>query len=112
MFGSDLDPANRPRAWWCPGQAGAWVLAIGLMLNGDLDEATLAARAACRRDIRNHIPRLALAAVLLAARQPGQARPAVAEAYRLRPDLSAIEIKCLVGARVFRAMQALGARGA
>ena len=87
-------------------------LAIGLMLNGDLDEATLAARAACRRDIRNHIPRLALAAVLLAARQPGQARPAVAEAYRLRPDLSAIEIKCLVGARVFRAMQALGARGA
>lgn len=83
-------------------------LAIGLMLEGDLDEAVLAARDACRRDVGNHIPRITLAAVLLAAGQPAQARPAVAEAYRLRPELSAIEIKRLVGARAYRAMKALG----
>jgi TolB-like protein len=87
-------------------------LAIGLMLNGDLDEATLAARAACRRDVRNHIPRIVLAAVLLAARKPGQARPAIAEAYRLHPELSAMEVKCLVGPRAFRAIKTLGVRGA
>jgi cytochrome c-type biogenesis protein CcmH/NrfG len=87
-------------------------LAIGMMLDGDLNEATLAARAACRRDVRNHIPRIALAAVLLAARQPAQARPAISEAYRLRPELSDIEVKCLVGARAFKAIQALGAHGA
>jgi TolB-like protein len=82
-------------------------LAIGLMLSGDLDDATVAAKAACRRDIRNHIPRIALAAVLLAARRPGQARPAIAEAYRLRPELSAVEINCLVGTRMSKALEAL-----
>lgn len=82
-------------------------LAVGLMLNRDLDEAILAAKAACRRDPRNHIPRIALAAVLLAAGQTEQARPAIAEAYRLRPELSVLEIKCLVGGRLFRAIEAL-----
>ena len=83
-------------------------LAIGLMLGGDLDEALMAARNACRRDVRNHIPQMTLAAVLLAARQPVQARTAMAEAYRLRPELSITEIKCLVGSRACRAMRTSG----
>jgi len=82
-------------------------LAIGLMLDGDTDEAVVAAKSACRRDVRNHIPRVTLAAAQIAAGLPDQARQAMAEAYRLRSALSGIEIQCLVGRRVFRAMKKL-----
>lgn len=86
-------------------------LAIGLMLCGATDEAVVAAETACRRDVRNHIPRITLAAAHLAAHHPEQARPAMAEAYRLRPALSETEIQSLVGRRVLRAMKKLGMVG-
>jgi len=86
-------------------------LAIGLMLCGDTDEAVVAAETACRRDVRNHIPRITLAAAHLAAHLPERARPAMAEAYRLRPALRESEIQSLVGRRVLRAMKKLGMVG-
>lgn len=83
-------------------------LAMGLMLDGDTDAAVNAATTACRRDVHNPIARVTLAGAFVAAGQPDQARPAMAEAYRLRPALSTDEIKRLVGLRLFRAMKHRG----
>tara|TARA_R110002167_G_scaffold9806_1_gene45307 strand:- start:698 stop:2248 length:1551 start_codon:yes stop_codon:yes gene_type:complete len=89
--GIKISPLDNRLAVW------GSVLAVGLMMIGDLDEALNAAKTACRSDLKNHIPQVTLAAVLLAAEQPGAAKSALAEAYRLRPDLSTSEIECLVG---------------
>lgn len=99
--GIKISPLDNRLAVWSS------VLATGLMMVGDLDEALIMAKTACRSDLQNHMPQVTLAAVLLAAEQPDAAKSALAEAYRLRPELSASEIKCLVGRRVACAIEKL-----
>ena len=103
--GIKISPLDNRLAVW-----GSF-LAIGLMLAGQRDEALDTARTACRRDTRNHIPHIVLAATLLAAGRPKEARGHVAEAYRLHPQLSATEIKCLVGRQAAEGIVGMGAGG-
>ncbi|TVT50793.1 MAG: hypothetical protein FHP94_00305 [Denitromonas halophila] len=103
--GIKISPLDNRLAVW-----GSF-LAVGLMLDGQLDEAIDTARTACRRDPRNHIPHLTLAATLLAAGKPENARTEVAEAYRLHPQLSPTEIKCLIGSRAAAAVAGMGFGG-
>lgn len=103
--GIKISPLDNRLAIW------GSLLAVGMMMTGDLDRAISAAKTACRSDLKNHIPQVTLAAVLLAAEQPGAAKSALAEAYRLRPELSAVEIRCLVGKRAAGAIEALSRQG-
>ncbi|MEH6469712.1 MAG: winged helix-turn-helix domain-containing protein [Halopseudomonas sp.] len=98
--GIKLSPLDNRLAVWNS------TLAFGLMMTGDLPEAISAAETACRSDLQNYVPCVILAAVLLAAEQVDAAKAAMAEAYRLRPELSAREIECLVGQNSARAIAA------
>ncbi|MEH6651692.1 MAG: winged helix-turn-helix domain-containing protein [Motiliproteus sp.] len=99
--GIKISPLDNRLAVW------GSVLAVGMMMIGDLDRALIAVKTACRSDLKNHIPQVTLAAVLLAAEQPDAAKSALSEAYRLRPELSALEIRCLVGDRAAGAIDQL-----
>ena len=81
-------------------------LAFGLILSGDLEGALSEAETACRRDIRNHLPKVMASAIAIAAGNREQARLALDDAYRVRPELSEDEIVCLVGERSLAAMKA------
>ena len=101
QHGIRISPLDNRLAIW------GSMLALGLMKSAELEAAIDAARMACQSDLRNHIPRLALAAVLHAAGQVDAACDALAEAFRLRPELSKNEIKSLLGSRGLSAIQQL-----
>jgi len=81
------------------------IYAVALGFVGRLDEAIEQARAACRRDDKLHNPRVVLTALLVSADRNDEAVAALAEARRIRPQLSLREVRGIVGGRYARAMQ-------
>lgn len=102
--GINVSPADNRRSVWCA------VLAMTYLLSGKTDEGIAAAKEGCRYDDRNYFPHLALAAAHLSQGDRQQAARALAECYRVKPDLSAAEIAGLTGQRLQAALCQLNAK--
>lgn len=90
--GVEISPIDPRAAVW-----GA-LLACAYLGRGEGEAARDAAQAASRADHRNYLPRVVGCAVELAAGDDAAARVQLAEARRIKPDLSQAEIDLLVGA--------------
>ena len=89
--GISISPADGRRAVWCA------VLAIARLLSDLPEEAAEAAEEACRYDERNYIPKLVLCGARVVQGQGLQAKAAMVECLRVKPDLARPEINGLVG---------------
>ena len=87
QHGIDISPRDPRLAFWTT------ILARGLATLGRVDEALDQARIACRQDPRSHIPRLMRSFLLLMTGHEDEARAALAEARKLRPNLSLRELE-------------------
>ena len=96
--GLRISPRDNRLAVWM----GIHALALGF--TGRVDEAVAQARAACRRDGKLHNPRLVLAALLQTQGREEEATSALAEARRIRPQLSLREVRGIVGGRYAKAL--------
>ncbi|MCL6415253.1 winged helix-turn-helix domain-containing protein [Aestuariirhabdus sp. Z084] len=76
------------------------VLAFALLMNDEYDEAQKQAEWACRHDDRIYFPWVVLSVIATAQGNAARAHNALAEAYRIKPDLSRHEINCLVGKKM------------
>ncbi|MGB5835231.1 MAG: winged helix-turn-helix domain-containing protein [Thiohalocapsa sp.] len=83
------------------------LLTVGLLLDGRLDEALTQGQLACQRDDRCYLPRVALAGVQLLREDTERAIQSLAEAYRIKPDLSRRQIHAIVGRALGVALQRL-----
>jgi len=81
------------------------IYAVALGFVGRLDEAIEQARAACRRDDKLHNPRVVLAALLVTENRLDEAASALAEARRIRPQLSLREVRGIVGGKFAKTLQ-------
>ena len=99
--GLRISPRDNRLAVWM----GIHALALGF--TGRLDEAVAQARAACRRDGKLHNPRVVLAALLASQNSPEEATSALAEARRIRPQLSLREARGIVGGRYAEALRGI-----
>ena len=97
--GLRISPRDNRLAVW----GGILALALGFV--GRFDEAIEQARIACRRDDKLHNPRVVLTALLVNADRIEEAASALAEARRIRPQLSQREVRGIVGGRYAEAMQ-------
>lgn len=81
------------------GRLSVWgsMLAMGLLKAGRTEEAREQGELACRRDDRCYLPRLALAAVHLADDDRATALQMMNDAYRIKPDLTSLQIATVVG---------------
>ncbi len=86
-------------------------LASGLLRVRQLAEAEDQAKSACRRDDRNYLARLVLAAIQIQQQRASEARAAIEEARALRPDLLAADAFPLIGRRGAAALTATGLLG-
>lgn len=80
------------------------LLSLAYLLHGDLDSAATAAQQACRRHDRTYLPRIALAAVHFLRSELGLAQQAMADARRIKPDLSTLQINALTGKELGRSL--------
>ncbi|PVV11755.1 MAG: hypothetical protein B6D77_06230 [gamma proteobacterium symbiont of Ctena orbiculata] len=101
--GIDISPLDSRLSIW-----GA-LLALALMQTGDLDAAQAQAQLACQRDDRTYLSRVVHAAVLLCRKNPQAALQALADAYRIKPDLSDVEIDALISTRLGKQLRSLSA---
>ncbi len=97
--GLRISPRDNLLAVW----GGIYALALGFV--GRLDEAVEQARVACRRDDKLHNPRVVLAALLVDGNRLEEAASALAEARRIRPQLSLREVRGMVGGRYTKSLQ-------
>lgn len=81
------------------GRLSVWgsMLTMGLLLAKRLDEAREQGELACQRDDRCYLPRLAMAAVHLASDDRQTALQLMNDAYRIKPDLTPLQIATVVG---------------
>ena len=86
------------------------MLTIALILAEDIDTARLQGELACQRNDRTYPPRIALAAVHLIAKTHELALSTLNEAYRIKPDLSPLQVTSLVGMRLGNALLELKAK--
>ncbi len=91
--GLRISPRDNRLAVW----GSIYALALGYV--GRFDEAIEQARIACRRDDKQHNPRVVLAALFVAQNRLEEAASALAEARRIRPQLSLGEVRGIVGGR-------------
>lgn len=91
--GMRISPIDNRASYWGTN------LAYALFRLGDLAGAEAEARAACRRDDRLYMARVVLALILARQGQLTEARAAIAEALRVRPDLCAEALRSLIGRR-------------
>ena len=100
--GMRISPLDNRASYWGTN------LAYALFRLGDLGAAEAEARLACRRDDRLYMARIVLA--LISARQGHltDARAAIREALRLRPDLCAEDMRGLVGRRGVEILRTTG----
>lgn len=87
------------------------ILSLCQLNVGEAEKALATAIDGCANDDRNYLPRLALTAIRLAREERAQARVALEECLRVKPDLSVQEIVGLVGPRLAEAVNALRAAG-
>ncbi len=97
--GLRISPRDNRLAVW----VGIYALALGFV--GRLDDAIEQARVACRRDDKLHNPRVVLAALLVTEERTEEAVAALAEARRIRSQLSLREVRGIVGGRYTDALQ-------
>jgi adenylate cyclase len=97
--GLRISPRDNRLAVW----VGIYALALGFV--GRLDDAIEQARVACRRDDKLHNPRVVLAALLVTEARTEEAVAALAEARRIRPQLSLREVRGIVGGRYANALR-------
>lgn len=97
--GLRMAPADYRRSVWHT------ALASALASTGAFDDALAAAEAGCRADLHFFPPRLVQAGVLVRLGRPADARRSLAEARRLRPRLSAHDLR-LWGGRPLQALDA------
>ncbi|MCU7812996.1 MAG: winged helix-turn-helix domain-containing protein [Candidatus Thiodiazotropha sp. (ex Notomyrtea botanica)] len=102
--GIDISPLDSRLSIW-----GA-LLALALMQNNDLDAARTQAELACQRDDRTYLSRVVSAAVFLRCKKPQAALQILNDAYRIKPDLSEVEIDTLISARLGNQLRALAAQ--
>lgn len=91
--GMRISPIDNRLAFW-----GA-TLAYTLFRLGDLTAAREEALRACRRDDKLYMARVVLATILAQEGQMVEARAAIDDALRVRPDLRARDVGSLVGRR-------------
>ncbi|MEX0281997.1 MAG: winged helix-turn-helix domain-containing tetratricopeptide repeat protein [Arenibacterium sp.] len=89
--GISASPMDPRRAVW-----GA-ALAMATLMTGQAEEADAQIARAVRADPKNHIPLITRAAIEMWQNHKEGAEKAVAEALRVRPDLTDAEVKALVG---------------
>ncbi len=80
------------------------IYAVALGFVGRLDDAIEQARVASRRDDKLHNPRVVLAALLVTENRLDEAASALAEARRIRPQLSPREVRGIVGGQFAKAL--------
>ena len=97
--GLRISPRDNRLAVW----GGIYALALGFV--GRLDEAVEQARVACRRDDKLHNPRVVLAALLVDGDRLEEAASALAQARRIRPQLSLREARGIIGGRYAKALR-------
>ena len=73
---------------------------MAALLSGDTEKARAEAAKACDADHRNHIPHVVLAATGVVRQDLEMAQAALTSAFRIRPDLSDIEIRAVVGREI------------
>jgi adenylate cyclase len=100
--GMRISPRDSRLAIW------GTVYSTGLMLLGRYEEALEQARLACKRDDKLYLPRIPLALVLTKMQRPEEARTAIAEARRLRPEVSLAEIETVFGEELVDGLRATG----
>ena len=81
------------------------IYAVALGFVGRLDDAIEQARIASRRDDKLHNPRVVLAALLVTENRLDEAASALAEARRIRPQLSPREVRGIVGGRFAKSLR-------
>lgn len=91
--GMRISPLDNRLAFWGTN------LAFALFRLRNFDEAEDVARQACRRDDKNYMGQIVLAMILADRGRLREARRAAEEAHRLRPDLSAANVRTLIGRR-------------
>jgi adenylate cyclase len=91
--GLRISPRDSRLGFW----GATYALALGFV--NRVDDAIEQARVACRHDDKLHNPRVVLAALLAATERPDEAKAALAEAMRIKPNLSLQEARGLVGGR-------------
>ena len=91
------------------GRLSIWrsVLALAQLQTGDLDGARKSAQEGCQNDDRVYIPKVVLCAVNIVGRDQRAAAAALAEALRVKPDLSEHEVVSLVGGKLGAAIEQL-----
>ncbi|WP_291995521.1 BTAD domain-containing putative transcriptional regulator [Candidatus Accumulibacter sp. ACC003] len=94
--GLRTSPTDYRRSVWLT------ALASGLVRLNRLDEALDAAQGACRSDAKFYPARIVLAMVLAKLERDGEARKALADATRLRPQLTLAEMRRFVGSALDR----------
>lgn len=94
--GLRTSPTDYRRSVWLT------ALASGLVRLNRLDEALDAANGACRADARFYPARIVLAMVLSKLGKDGEAVRALAEARRIRPQLTPAEMRRFVGSALDR----------
>lgn len=91
--GLRISPTDYRRSAWQTALAG------GLARLKAYEQALEVVQAACRSDVNFYPPRIVLAGLLSKLGRDGEAARALAEAKRLRPQLSAQEVRIWVGGR-------------
>ena len=89
------------------GRAAAFMLMTWATCVHADETAVAQARAASRRDGKLHNPRVVLAALLASQNSPEEATSALAEARRIRPQLSLREARGIVGGRYAEALRGI-----
>ncbi len=93
QHGIDMSPHDSRLSVW------GGVLSTALRASGDLPGAIKQAELACQRGDRTYMPRVVLAGALKAADDIAGAKAALKDAYRIKPDLTELQIMYLVGRR-------------
>ena len=91
--GMRISPLDNRLAYWGTN------LAYTLFRLRRIEEAEREARLACRRDDKLYMARVVLAIILAEQNRIAEARQSIAEALRIRPKLSARDVRGLVGRR-------------
>ena len=81
------------------------IYAVALGFVGRLDDGIEQARIACRLDDKLHNPRVVLAVLLVSDNRLKEAVSALAEARRIRPQLSLREVRGVVGGRFAKTLK-------
>ncbi len=92
--GMAISPLNKWLSLW------GSLLSLGYMHKEDLETAAGEALLACQRDDLLYIPRVVLAGVEVCRGDRAQARLALAEARRIKPDLTPAEVNYVLGKRL------------